>query len=342
MEKKAAIISYLVKKLHEMYPNKQIGMTAIQKLAYLLKDNLEENFRYKLIYGPYSREVMETLNIAKRNGWLDIKRMGRKYFISVKNDAFKRYIQAKEKEEIENVVKKYGEFNTTELSIITTAFFIIDSDSLEVEDEKDKEYLVTQVGWLEPQYSEKEIEKVLSKINISVYINSKKNIQRERVRKLLENLLEEDVDAVKNPLKSRKRCAFTRFVDKKTPSGCFFLDVDYLKGYGVDKDYKKTAEWFKRSAEQGHKGAQNMLGLMYLYGRGVSKDYNEAEKWFKEAIGNGDDLAKCFLGFLYIIQGNYKQAKDLLEEGYERIKKEEGTAKAFCEKVYGILRKIYP
>ena len=261
---------------------------------------------------------METLNIAKRNGWLDIKRMGRKYFISVKNDAFKRYIQAKEKEEIENVVKKYGGFNTTELSIITTAFFIIDSDSLEVEDEKDKEYLVTQVGWLEPRYSEKEIEKVLSKINISVYINSKKNIQRERVRKLLENLLEEDVDAVKNPLKFKKGCAFTRFVDKK------------------------AAESFKRSAEQGHKGAQNMLGLMYLYGRGVSKDYNEAEKWFKEAIRNGDDLAKCFLGFLYIIQGNYKQAKDLLEEGYERIKKEEGTAKAFCEKVYGILRKIYP
>ena len=42
-------------------------------------------------------------------------------------------------------------------------------------------------------------------------------------------------------------------------------------------------KWFRKSAEQGHAGAQSNLGVLYDYGRGVTRDYKEAVEWFRKS-----------------------------------------------------------
>ncbi len=69
-------------------------------------------------------------------------------------------------------------------------------------------------------------------------------------------------------------------------------------------DFEAGAEAFKRSdyatalkewrplAEQGHAGAQVMLGVMYDYGRGVTKDNVQAYMWLNLAAVRGLETAR--------------------------------------------------
>ncbi|MEE8351748.1 MAG: tetratricopeptide repeat protein [Rhodospirillales bacterium] len=43
----------------------------------------------------------------------------------------------------------------------------------------------------------------------------------------------------------------------------------FYKGIGVDKDFKKAAQWFRRAANKGHAGAQYYLGIMSYLGQGM-------------------------------------------------------------------------
>ena len=47
--------------------------------------------------------------------------------------------------------------------------------------------------------------------------------------------------------------------------------VMYINGHGVDVNYKKAIEWYKKAAEQGHADAQYNLGVMYENGDGVDQ-----------------------------------------------------------------------
>jgi TPR repeat protein len=51
-------------------------------------------------------------------------------------------------------------------------------------------------------------------------------------------------------------------------------------------------------AEQGHAGAQYMLGLIYFNGRAVPKDDALAEKWLRLAAEQGDADAQYLLGVI--------------------------------------------
>ncbi len=46
-----------------------------------------------------------------------------------------------------------------------------------------------------------------------------------------------------------------------------------------DKDLVKTAEWYRKAAEQDITEVQNKLGVMYAFGDGVTEDVVEAYKW---------------------------------------------------------------
>ncbi len=84
-------------------------------------------------------------------------------------------------------------------------------------------------------------------------------------------------------------------------------------------DFEAGAEAFKRSdyatalkewrplAEQGHAGAQVMLGVMYDYGRGVTKDYAEAIRWYRLAAEQGYAGAQYNLGFMYVMGRGVQQ-----------------------------------
>ena len=75
----------------------------------------------------------------------------------------------------------------------------------------------------------------------------------------------------------------------------------YLSG-----DYKKALEIFRPLAEQGHEGAQALLGMMYENGWGVREDKAEAAKWYRKALETlptlaeqGDASAQYHLGGMY-------------------------------------------
>ena len=70
----------------------------------------------------------------------------------------------------------------------------------------------------------------------------------------------------------------------------------YLK-----RDYATAIKEFLPFAEQGHAGAQHILGVMYSAGRNVPQDYVEALKWFRKAAEQGNDSAQFFLGFMYYL-----------------------------------------
>jgi hypothetical protein len=65
----------------------------------------------------------------------------------------------------------------------------------------------------------------------------------------------------------------------------------YDHGDGVQQDYAKALEWFRRAAEQGDRDAQFYLGTLYERGDGVRQDYARAWAWLKAAQGNAGAAA---------------------------------------------------
>ena len=53
------------------------------------------------------------------------------------------------------------------------------------------------------------------------------------------------------------------------------------------------------AADQGHPGAQNLLGVMYFKGDEVPRNFDAAVRWWTLAAAQGDANAQYNLGFLY-------------------------------------------
>ena len=70
-----------------------------------------------------------------------------------------------------------------------------------------------------------------------------------------------------------------------------FVGYLYETGQGVNQDYIKAAEWYRRAAEKGNATAQMQLGNMYLYGRGVSQNFKFAYMWLDLAARQGNEQA---------------------------------------------------
>ena len=68
--------------------------------------------------------------------------------------------------------------------------------------------------------------------------------------------------------------------------GC--MGVFFLKGEGVEQDFRSAADWLQQAADQGQASAQRELGQLYRKGQGVQQDYLRAIKWFQSAGENGD------------------------------------------------------
>ena len=56
-------------------------------------------------------------------------------------------------------------------------------------------------------------------------------------------------------------------------------------GDGVPQDYRKAAEWYQHSADQGNPEAQAALADLYENGRGVTRDPRTALRWYLKAAG---------------------------------------------------------
>ena len=78
------------------------------------------------------------------------------------------------------------------------------------------------------------------------------------------------------------------------------LGVCYMKGEGVEKDFKEAAKWFRKAADQDFALAQSNLATCYETGQGVDKDFVEAYAWYnlasttiEEAANNREALEKA-------------------------------------------------
>jgi len=70
----------------------------------------------------------------------------------------------------------------------------------------------------------------------------------------------------------------------------------------LEKDFQKAASLFQQAAEQGHMGAQSMIGECYAEGNGVEQDWGKARYWCAKAAKHdkqGDAAAQNYLGYMY-------------------------------------------
>jgi len=93
--------------------------------------------------------------------------------------------------------------------------------------------------------------------------------------------------------------ALTELRVNRSPEGDFALGLMYYKGAGVKRDSKEAVACFRRSAVQGHAGAQYNMGLMRLYGKGVKKDLCKAAQWFYLSAEQENTRAQYNLGLMY-------------------------------------------
>ncbi len=77
------------------------------------------------------------------------------------------------------------------------------------------------------------------------------------------------------------------------------LGFTYHEGQGVPQDYAEAAKWFRKVAERGYGEAQFNLGLMYYNGHGVPQDYARAVGWWRKAAEQGVAEAQYNLGNVY-------------------------------------------
>jgi len=77
-----------------------------------------------------------------------------------------------------------------------------------------------------------------------------------------------------------------------TPDGQYEMGNNYYRGV----DYLHAAYWYRKAADQGHSGAQYILGTLYDDGKGVAKDSVQAKFWYQKAASQGHELAATALG----------------------------------------------
>ncbi len=60
----------------------------------------------------------------------------------------------------------------------------------------------------------------------------------------------------------------------------YYLGVMYMKGQGVEQDFKAAGEWFRKASEQGLAAAMYKLANLYTEGKGVPRDMEFAYVWY--------------------------------------------------------------
>jgi S1-C subfamily serine protease len=73
------------------------------------------------------------------------------------------------------------------------------------------------------------------------------------------------------------------------------LGFMYDYGYGVERDVRQAADWYRLSAKAGLAAAQFNLALMYIEGRGVHQSPVRASYWFQQAAEQGQADAQYAL-----------------------------------------------
>lgn len=159
--KTVAIITYLVENVQ--ISRERVGKTCIQKLMFLLERALKEDFDFRFhYYGPYSSSIDSELNYASFLKSVNIRwgdNFG--YLITTGENAsvFTEILSGEEKSEIESVAKKYGKLSAKDLSVIASAYYLMENSNISGKE------LIHAVGKLK-SYDEKRIQELLDEYGV--------------------------------------------------------------------------------------------------------------------------------------------------------------------------------
>lgn len=80
----------------------------------------------------------------------------------------------------------------------------------------------------------------------------------------------------------------------------YYLGNLYKDGQGVKRDYNKSLDYMKKSADNGYGDAQTNIGSMYYFGiKPIAQDYNQAKTWLEKAASQGNMTAQNYLAGIY-------------------------------------------
>ena len=68
----------------------------------------------------------------------------------------------------------------------------------------------------------------------------------------------------------------------------------YFYGRGVEQDYAKAMEWYRKAADRGLADAEYSVGVLYENGWGVTKDIDRAKGWYQKAAAATIGEPGCF------------------------------------------------
>ncbi len=85
---------------------------------------------------------------------------------------------------------------------------------------------------------------------------------------------------------------FRKAAARGSPRAQYGLGLQYEKGSGVEQSYVSAAVWYELAANKGFAPAQLMLGLLYQRGLGVDKDPVRTAMWLTTAWIFGEEAAQ--------------------------------------------------
>ncbi|KAI1334109.1 hypothetical protein F5Y15DRAFT_313632 [Xylariaceae sp. FL0016] len=97
-------------------------------------------------------------------------------------------------------------------------------------------------------------------------------------------------------------------LEKIASKAAGYIGRIWLRGEGVNQDFKIAQRWFERGIKHGDAQSQWGLGIMFLRGYGVTRNIPRATELFKASADQDYSLAHVALGALHLDQG---QADDL-------------------------------
>ncbi len=77
--------------------------------------------------------------------------------------------------------------------------------------------------------------------------------------------------------------------------------------YYTQAKFAQALPWFEKSANQGNRVSQSLLGTMYRNGNGVTRDIEKAFMWYQKAAEQGDAMGQYYVGLAYFGGLNVKQ-----------------------------------
>ena len=84
----------------------------------------------------------------------------------------------------------------------------------------------------------------------------------------------------------------TRCAEQGHAGAQSLLGLKYARGLGVPEDDTEAVRWYRLAAEQGHAESQWLLGTMYEDGDGVPEDDVLGYMWFNLSAAQGQELAQ--------------------------------------------------